>query len=107
MTSLRRLWKKGVLERRKQGKAFAYHPVQGREERTAERMVALLAAAHDPEVALSHFLDGLDATNRGQLRRLLGSRTRCRSGSSGSVASPWCCPAWARQLLCGATHDRS
>src|SRR3546814_9252590 len=50
MTILRRLWKKGVLERRKQGKAFAYHPVQGREERTAERMVALLAAAHDPEV---------------------------------------------------------
>ncbi|HEY9555187.1 MAG TPA: BlaI/MecI/CopY family transcriptional regulator [Acidimicrobiales bacterium] len=76
MTILRRLWKKGVLERRKQGKAFAYHPVQGREERTAERMVALLAAAHDPEVALSHFLDGLDATNRGQLRRLLGSRKR-------------------------------
>src|SRR3546814_9642749 len=39
MTILRRLWKKGVLERRKQGKAFAYHPIQGRErseEHTSE-----------------------------------------------------------------------
>ena len=76
MTILRRLWKKGALERRKEGKAFAYHPLQGREERTAERMVALLDAAHDPEVALTHFLAGLDSTRRGQLLRLLGPRKR-------------------------------
>ena len=71
MTILRRLWAKGVLERRQEGKAFAYHPVQGREERTADRMVALLDAARDQEVALTHFLAGLDATRRRQLRRLL------------------------------------
>jgi predicted transcriptional regulator len=71
MTILRRLWKKGVLERRAEGKAYAYHPVLGREERAAERMVALLDSAHDPEVALSHFLSGLDAARRRQLRRLL------------------------------------
>src|SRR3546814_9995944 len=35
MTILRRLWKKGVLERRKQGKAFAYHPVRS-EAHTSE-----------------------------------------------------------------------
>lgn len=71
MTVLRRLWKKGSLERRAAGKAFAYHPVLDREERTAERMVALLDAAHDHEVALSHFLVGLDPARRRQLRRLL------------------------------------
>lgn len=71
MTILRRLWKKGVVQRRPEGKAFAYHPVQGREERAAERMVALLDAAHDSEVALSHFLAGLDTARRRQLRRLL------------------------------------
>ena len=71
MTILRRLWKKGVVDRRPEGKAFAYHPVQGREERTAGRMVALLDAAHDPEVALSHFLAGLDTAHRRRLRRLL------------------------------------
>ena len=71
MTILRRLWIKGLLERRQEGKAFAYHPVQDREQRTADRMVALLEAAHDQEVALTHFLAGLDATRRRQLRRLL------------------------------------
>lgn len=76
MTILRRLWKKGILERRAEGKAFAYHPLQGREERTADRMVALLDAAQDPEVALSHFLAGLDGARRRQLRRLLDRRTR-------------------------------
>lgn len=71
MTVLRRLWKKGVLERRAEGRAYAYHPVLGREEQTAERMVALLDSAQDPEVALSHFLSGLDTARRRQLRRLL------------------------------------
>jgi predicted transcriptional regulator len=71
MTILRRLWKKGALRRRREGKAFAYHPVRDREEQTAERMVALLDAARDSEVALSHFLAGLDTTRRRQLRRLL------------------------------------
>ena len=75
MTILRRLWKKGMLERRRDGKAYAYHPVQAREEQTATRMVELLDASHDPEVALTHFLAGLDTRRRLQLRRLL-DRTR-------------------------------
>ena len=75
MTILRRLWKKGVLERRAEGRAYAYHPILGREEQAAERMVALLDSAQDPEVALSHFLAGLDAGRRRQLRRLLRGRT--------------------------------
>lgn len=76
MTILRRLWKKGLLERRPEGKAFAYHPTQGREERTASRMVELLDAAHDPTAALSHFYSGLDAAHRRELRRLLGRGKR-------------------------------
>lgn len=76
MTILRRLWEKGVLERRPHGKAFAYHPVQDREEQTAGRMVALLDAAHDPDVALSRFLSGLDRGRRRQLRRLLDDKRR-------------------------------
>lgn len=76
MTILRRLWKKGAVRRRRQGRAFAYHPVRNREEQAAERMVALLDAAHDPAAALGHFLAGLDASRRRQLRRLLERRTR-------------------------------
>lgn len=71
MTILRRLWGKGALQRRRQGKAFAYHPLRERAQHTAERMVALLDASRDSEVALSHFLAGLDARDRDQLCLLL------------------------------------
>ncbi len=74
MTVLRRLWKKGLVERRPAGKAFAYHPVRGREEQTADRMVELLDAAGDPEVALAHFLASLDRDRRHQIRGLLDRR---------------------------------
>ena len=76
MTILRRLWKKGAVQRRPEGKAFAYHPVRNREEQAAERMVALLDAAHDPEAALTHFLAGLDSSRRRQLRSLLECKRR-------------------------------
>lgn len=71
MTILRRLWQKGVLERRREGKAYSYHPVQGREELAADRMVALLEAATDSEVALSHFVSSLSAKQRRQIHQLL------------------------------------
>jgi len=71
MTILRRLWKKGIVDRRIVGKAFAYHPVKGEGEQTAERMAGILEAAEDPEAALTHFLAGLNARRRRQLRKLL------------------------------------
>tara|TARA_R100000935_G_scaffold41138_1_gene62747 strand:+ start:129 stop:479 length:351 start_codon:yes stop_codon:yes gene_type:complete len=71
MTILRRLWKKGVVDRRTVGKAFAYHPMKGEGEQTAERMTGILEAAEDPEAALMHFLAGLDARRRRHLRELL------------------------------------
>ena len=71
MTILRRLGKKGVVERERDGKAFAYHALRTREEQAAARMAELLAAAHDPVVALTHFVDELGADQRAQLRRLL------------------------------------
>lgn len=74
MTVLRRLWKKGEVERHAVGNAFAYHPVQGREQRAADRMVALLDAAQDTEAAMTHFLAALDSTRRRQLRRILDRR---------------------------------
>jgi predicted transcriptional regulator len=76
MTIMRRLWKKGAVERRREGKAYAYHPVRDREEHTASGMVALLNRAHDPEAALTHFLAGLDPARRRQLRRLLDRAKR-------------------------------
>ena len=75
-TVLNRLCRKGALERRPEGKGFAYRAVQGRDERAAERMVAMLDTARDTDTALTHFLAGLDGQRRRQLRRLLDGRGR-------------------------------
>lgn len=71
MTILVRLWQKGLLERRKDGRAYAYHPIQTREEWAARRMGELLAIASNRAQALVHFLAEMGAADRDQLRRLL------------------------------------
>lgn len=71
MTILVRLWRKGLLERRKDGRAYAYHAVQSREEWTARRMGELLAVANDRAEALSHFVAAMVQADRVQLRRIL------------------------------------
>ena len=71
MTVLVRLWTKGLLERQRDGRAFAYHPVESREEWTARRMEELLAAAGNASEALIHFVKVLDPVERNQLRRIL------------------------------------
>lgn len=76
MTILRRLWKKGIVNRERSGKAFTYRPVKGEGEQTAERMSQLLNAADDPDAALTHFLAGLDVRRRRQLRKFLDGGRR-------------------------------
>jgi predicted transcriptional regulator len=71
MTILVRLWRKGRLERQRDGRAYAYHPVVTREQHAAERMEGLLARAGNRLAVLSHFLDAMDPADRDQLRRLL------------------------------------
>ncbi len=73
MTILVRLWRKGRVERQRDGRAYAYHPVVSREQYAAARMEELLAQARDRAAVLSHFLDGMDPADRAQLRRLLNS----------------------------------
>lgn len=71
MTILVKLWKKGLLERRKDGRAYAYHPVRTREQWTAHRMGELLALAENRPAALSHFVSDMSKADLDQLRRLL------------------------------------
>ena len=73
MTILVRLWQKGRVERERDGRAFAYRSLHTREEHAARRMRELLADVTDRPAVLSHFLDGLPASDRAQLRRLLRS----------------------------------
>lgn len=77
MTILVRLWQKGRVERERDGRAYAYRPVQSREEHAATRMSELLTATRDRPLALTHFLKALSPDDRAQLRRML----RGRSGS--------------------------
>jgi predicted transcriptional regulator len=74
MTILVRLCEKGQLERQRDGRAYAYHPVKSHEEYAAARMGRLLAIASERSVALNRFLDTIDPADRAPLRRLLKGR---------------------------------
>ncbi|MGH9116997.1 MAG: BlaI/MecI/CopY family transcriptional regulator [Acidimicrobiales bacterium] len=78
MTILVRLWRKGRLERHRDGRAFAYRPLHSREEHAAARMAAMLRAAGDRPAALARFVDELSPADRAQLRRLLHGSTGTR-----------------------------
>lgn len=71
MTILVRLWHKGRLDRQRDGRAYAYRPLQTREEYAATRMEQMLLSAVDRPTALAHFVETLDAADRDQLRRML------------------------------------
>jgi len=76
MTTLDRLYKKGMLERRKSERAFLYSPRLSRpeweRERAGELMAGFLAGPkHSGELLISCFLDevGRDATLLDELER--------------------------------------
>lgn len=71
MTIVVRLWDKGLLEREPTGRTFAYRPLQSREERAADRMGDLLAAAGDGSVTLARFVEALTPAQRAELRRVI------------------------------------
>ena len=76
MTILVRLFNDGMLERQREGRAFAYRPLETREEYTANRMSRLLDDAGDQNAALSHFLQAIGPAERAQLRDLLKTKRK-------------------------------
>ena len=76
MTILTRLWEKGMLDRRFEGRAYGYQPVQTREAWTAQRMLDILDTASDRAAALHHFADEIGKRDASQLRRLLEGKRR-------------------------------
>jgi predicted transcriptional regulator len=72
MTILVRLWRKGLVDREPAGRAFAYKPVESRDERVASRMGELLAGAGDRSAALAGFVDALPDDELEALRRIIG-----------------------------------
>jgi predicted transcriptional regulator len=72
VTILSRLHGKGVLDRRKAGRAFLYAPVADEPGLAARRMAQMLDAEPDREVVLARFVSGLSGEDEELLRRMLG-----------------------------------
>ena len=73
MTVMNRLYEKGLLKRRRQGRAWAYRPATSREAYAAATMAEALNVAENRTAALLHFVADLKGSEAAALRRLLGS----------------------------------
>lgn len=71
MTILNRLWKKGYLDRSKDGRAYRYKALRTESEVIADRMASALQVAADRHASLAQFVQGLDAEDELMLRSLL------------------------------------
>jgi len=71
MTVLTRLYKKGLLDRERVGRAFAYSTVDQEAVHRAGRMRDQLNAADDGAAVLSSFVETLTDEEAEELRRLL------------------------------------
>jgi predicted transcriptional regulator len=72
MTIMNRLWKKGLLDRTKDGRSFRYRPLRSESEVIASRMAEALSVARDREASLSRFVEELAPGDEALLRSLLG-----------------------------------
>jgi predicted transcriptional regulator len=71
MTTLSRLWKKGLVDRERRGRAYAYRPRLTEAQLAAERMLRHLDQVDDREAALLTFVDTLGEHDATALRRIV------------------------------------
>jgi predicted transcriptional regulator len=71
MTTLTRLYEKGLVARERVGRAYAYQPVAEEAGHLAARMRALLETGHDRAAVLSRFVDELSPADSQLLTALL------------------------------------
>jgi len=72
MTILGRLWEKGLAQRERRGRAYAYWPSLSEAELTAQRMRAVLDRTEDREKTLARFVGELSTKDERVLRRIMG-----------------------------------
>lgn len=71
VTILSRLYDKGVLAREKQGRSFAYQPVEDEPGLAARRMRSVLDGEPDRDSVLARFVSGLSESDERVLLDLL------------------------------------
>lgn len=70
-STLSRLWRNGLLERERRGRAFAYRPKVSEAGLAADRMQATLRRVRDRRAALSRFVESLSSRDETALRDVL------------------------------------
>lgn len=78
MTILVRLHDKGLIEREKVGRAYAYRPVVAETDVVAEQVRRLLERGHDRTAVLQGLIEGLDPGDERLLRELLSKASSNR-----------------------------
>lgn len=73
MTVMNRLYEKGLLRRRRNGRAWVYRCAMSREAYAAATMSEALTVARDRRAALLHFVADLRPEDTAALRALLGT----------------------------------
>lgn len=71
MTILSRLWKKGLVDRARRGRAYAYRPLLSESDLAARKLTETLEGASDRRSVLAGFVGSLPATDVEALRRML------------------------------------
>jgi predicted transcriptional regulator len=71
MTTLARLHSKGMADRVKLGRAYAYSPVKRWDEHAAQAMSQVLSRGGDKAAVLTHFVESLAPAEEALLRQLL------------------------------------
>ena len=71
MTVMERLYRKGMLVREDQGRAFLYSPAASRADYTAQMMAEALHGSGDARAALVHFAERLTSREKSALRAAL------------------------------------
>ena len=77
ITVLDRLRREGLVERRREGRAYRHRATATREEAVARLMVDALGAGGNRTLAFSHFVDSMSATDAMLLTTALSTRCAC------------------------------
>jgi predicted transcriptional regulator len=85
MTILVRLTDKGVIERAKVGRAYAYRPVVAEADVIADEVRRLLVRGKDRAAVLQGLVEGLEPGDEDVLSQLLGEATRRRQAEADEV----------------------
>lgn len=76
MSTMDNLYRKGVLTREPEGRAYLYRPTQSREDHNATLMAQVLDQSADRTATLARFVDKITPGELSRLRKLLNEPRR-------------------------------